>query len=130
MFYFRDIETGSIEAMYGAEARETLGRIAFGSYNRFLGMENWLRVANNGNATGQLQLIVNSQGGSLEEVLTLAPGSMVVLPLHDTARFLTSPDTYGTVELRVTEGALLFAELLRAKPAHNGLDFISPTTVR
>ena len=45
MFYFRD-DAGSISAMYGSQARQASSRMVFGSYNRFLAMNNWLRISN------------------------------------------------------------------------------------
>lgn len=129
MVYFRDT-SGSVQAMYGSQGKEAIGHAIFGSYNRFLGMENWLKVVNYADTPSRIKLVVNSGATSKEEVFTLPAFGSVVLPIHDGARFGTSPDSYGTVELRIAEGANFFSELLRIKRAGNDFDIAAPTTVR
>ena len=129
MFYFRSSD-GRIEAMYGSQAREALNRAVFGSYNLFLGMENWLKVANGTSVEARVQLIVNSSSAAAEEVFTLPGNASLLLPLHDTTRFHAVPDSYGTVELRTEEGKVLFSELVRLRRSGSAVDFAVPTSVR
>lgn len=130
MFYFRNAYTGSIDAMYGSQAREALSRVVFGSYNLFLDMENWLKVVNTSASEKQIQILVHSQDTTSETLLDLAPHGSAILPIHDTAQFHTAADTYGTIEARITDGAYIFAELLRIRPYQDKIDFAAPTVVR
>jgi len=45
-------------------------------------------------------------------------------------QYQTVPDSYGTVEVRISEGAELFAELVRIKRGNAGIEFAAPTLVR
>jgi len=130
MFYFRDPQTGRLDAMYGSQAREALTRAVFGSYNLFLGMENWLKLVNSSDTPAQVQVLVHNAGNSRENIVQLAGHGSKVLALHDTTQFGTRPDTYGTVEARITEGSHVFAELVRIRPLGNRIDFAAPTEVR
>ncbi|MCB0360494.1 MAG: hypothetical protein KDD44_12685, partial [Bdellovibrionales bacterium] len=105
----------------------------FGSYNLFLTMENWLKILNYAPRPARVVVTVNSATGSTEEEIVLPPLGSALLPIHDSTRFHTSPDTYGTVELRVKDGTTISAELLRRKPSSapaTETDFAAPTAVR
>jgi hypothetical protein len=129
MVYLRN-SWGGVEAMYGSQGKEAIGHAVFGSYNRFLGMENWLKVVNYSASAAQIQLIVNSANSSKEEVFTLPAYGSTVLPIHNGARFGTVENSYGTVEVRGAGGVNFFAELLRLKRAGANPDFAAPTAVR
>ena len=126
MFYFRNTE-GAVEAMYGSQAWPPVEGIKFGSYNLFLGMENWLRVFNTSAETQQVAVtLIYPTGETRQEMLTLGAYSGTVLALHDTAIHGTAPDSYG--QLTVSGNTL--AELVRMRPdPAGGLDFAMPTTV-
>jgi hypothetical protein len=130
MYYFRDAEHGNIVGMYGAQANEALGRAIFGSYNLFLGMQNWLTIGNNATSVSQVQLIVNTATGVSETTFELPARGSQVVPLHDYIRFGTAPDSYGTVELRASQGANVYGQILRLRPNGQSYDFATPTLVR
>lgn len=130
MYYFRDSSSGSIVAMYGSQANEILGRAIFGSYNLFLGMQNWLTIGNNSSSPAQIQIIVNHSGGSTEETINLEAYGSQIVPVHNTTRFNTSAESYGTVELRSTEGSNVWGQILRLKPNGSSYDFAAPTLMR
>ncbi len=130
MYYFRDAQSGSVVAMYGSQANEILGRAIFGSYNLFLGMQNWLTIGNNSNSAAQIQIIVNHANGSTEETISLEAYGSQIVPIHDASRFNTTSESYGTVELRATEGANVWGQILRLKPNGHSYDYAAPTLMR
>ena len=124
MFYFRN-NLGSVMAMYGSQSRSPGGDSAYGSYNLFLGMYNWLRIFNPDSSAQTVTVGVLRPGGATVEV-PLAGLSGVDLGLHDTSTFGTSPDSYGVVEVH---GSAI-VDLLRLRVPNNSIDFAMPTAVR
>ncbi|MCB0323093.1 MAG: S8 family serine peptidase [Bdellovibrionales bacterium] len=128
MFYFRD-SNGRIEAMYGSQAREAaIGKLA-GSFNLYLGMQNWLRVANPSSNPITIRIAVNNPTGTIEQSVTLSGHASKTIAIHGT-EFQTLADTYGRVVLSSTGNAGLLAELLRLRTVGTIVDFAAPTEVR
>lgn len=126
MFYFRNPQ-GSIEAMYGSQAKELSGGTQNGSYNLFLGMYNWLRIFNARPTAQQIRLSL-SPAGTLDTTITLPPHSGRDLGLHEGSLYGTAPNTLGLITLECSEPIL--AEVLRIRPgATGGIDFSMPTLV-
>lgn len=132
MFYFRDPGTGGITAMYGSSLREPFGTTVNGSYNLFIDMSNWLKITNVGSATEVFTVTVfNNTGAPKVLQLELAPNSGADLGLHQNADFLTTPASYGIVEIDSPSSAAIFAELLRIRTSPSvGIDFAAPTPIR
>jgi len=130
MFYFRGAATGNIEAMYGSQSREALGQSMIGSYNLFLGMENWLRVANTADQSVTIKLTINAATVSSEHTFQIPALGAINLPLHSTAQFQTAADSYGVVTVSTTGSGNIFSELLRIRTTGDATDFAVPTVVR
>ena len=131
MFYFRDASNGSIQAMYGSSLRESLPSSIFGSYNLYIGMLNWLKLTNIGDTTQTFTLTVYPPGRTpVVEQHELVPNAGIDLGLHDTARFGTQLDEFSLFTIDGIEKKSIFSELLRLRPAANGIDFTAPTPVR
>lgn len=130
MFYFRNGQN-SILSMYGSQAREALGRELFGSYNRYLGMSDWLRLFNTRSTEARLDLTVyNPTQAPYQQTIVLAPHTGVDLGLHE-QQYLTQPDTYGIVQLNPDFVGDIAADVLRFKTGAGGsVDFAAPTAVR
>jgi hypothetical protein len=130
MFYFRNATTGSITSMYGSQARSAVQQAAGGSYNLFLGMENYLKISNVTDQAVQVDVTVSSafSTGS-SRTLNVAGNSSVELPLHNTATYGTAADSYGRVTVSpVGTGKGLLHELLRLKHEADGqVQFTAPT---
>jgi len=132
MVYIRDSSTGSINAMYGSQAREALSSDLYGSYNLFLEMNNWLKLLNPTAADVNVTLTVNSSGGSnVSSVPVPARGSRD-LNLRDSTTYGTDADTYGVVEINLSQPGDIMVELLRIRTdaTTGGVDFAAPTEVR
>ena len=132
MFYFRD-SLGSIEAMYGSGIRESFGRSFFGSYNRFIGMQNWLKISNvSSGAVVAVVKVFNQQGLLKETEVPLGPYATEDLGIHDSNEFNTIPDTFGVIEIETGGSKEITAELLRFRVPNSGtgVDFAAPTPVR
>ncbi len=131
MFYFRDASTGGIQAMYGSSLRESLPSSIFGSYNLYLGMFNWLKLTNISDSTETFTLTVYPPGRTpVVEQHQLSPNAGIDLGLQDTARFGTQIDEFSLFTIEGLEKKSIFSELLRLRPAENGIDFTAPTPVR
>ncbi len=126
MFYIRDPNTGSIRAMYGSQAKEALAGTFYGSYNRFLGMANWLKVLNPSSGSIAVRVTVDHPAGQTVKDYTLAGRSTMDLGIHENAIFGTVPDTYGV--LTVQSSSPLVSELLRVhyEPNTAVVDFLAP----
>ena len=132
MFYFRD-DSGSIEAMYGSPVRETFGRMQFGSYNLFIGMNSWLKLANvSGRIITAIVRVYSSEAGLLKEMtVPLDVNGGVELAIHDASQFNTTINTYGVIEIETAGSEEVFSEVLRLRPTESGdVDFAAPTSVR
>ena len=134
MFYFRDANSGSIEAMYGSQVIEPLGTELVGSFNLFLSMSNWLRLVNvTGNSTDVELEVLSSAGQLSTRSITLSPYQTVDLGIHE-QQFNTSANSYGLVIVRSPTPGGIHAELLRFRQqaSSNGTetDFAAPTPLR
>lgn len=133
MYYFRDSSSGSMLAMYGSQARESLGIGLYGSYNLFLGMNSTLRVMNPTEKNVSFLMEVFGYNGTLSKKNVIVPAlGSVDLYLHDTRLYGTQADTYGVVTLSNRVAGDILAEVLRTRgiPGTSQLDFRAPTEVR
>ena len=127
LFYFFG-GAGGIDSMYGARAMAPAGTAHTGSYNLFLGMYNWLKVANTNSAATSVRVLVHGVGDRVhEEQFLLAPHATIELPMHDFDRFGTSANSYGLVEV---EASGITSQMLRIRPDMDGFDFVFPTEIR
>lgn len=129
MFYFRDLY-GSMTSMYGSQARKAQATAGTGSYNLFLGMENYLKISNTTANTTTATVQVNLADSSTVNTYTLPPASTVSLPIHYAATYGTTADTYGFVQVRSSNSAKLLSELVRARSISGNFDFAAPTSIR
>ena len=91
MFYQRDEKDGGILAMYGAQAQEALGERIVGSYNLFLGMENWLKLANPTALAVDVVVKVSSPERTSEVRVRVPANSLVDLPIHNQRAVCSQP---------------------------------------
>ncbi len=129
MFYFRGAD-GSITSMYGSQSEAPDTDSGTGSFNLFLGMENYLKISNPNNAAASVDVTVSSafSAGS-SYTLSLPKFSSVELSLHDTATYGTSTNSYGTVTVEPASASTgLIHEVLRLKhDTANEIQFTAPT---
>ncbi len=129
MFYYRD-SAGGIRAMYGIEQREPLGVGFNGSYNLFLGMENWLSLSSTGNQWVTATVKTVGPGGGSQQYFSVPPSSTIVLPIHSAAQFNTQSDSYGFVNVTPDQPNSIIADLIRTRRPAGVFDFAFPTAVR
>ena len=116
--------------MYGIESREALGSIFNGSYNLYLGMENWLSLSN----TSAQWVVTTIQtigpgGGSLHN-FAIPPSNTMVLPIHSAGQFNTQADSYGFIRVTPDRANSIIADLMRFRRPTAEFDFAFPTAVR
>lgn len=132
MFYFRDLGTGSVTSLYGSQARPLSGCSQTGSYNLFLGMENWLTVSNSSDTIEEVSVALS--GGSVNSLNTFSipARGAITLPLHDLTTFEAPTNSYGLVRVKgSSSNAEIFSEILRLSKTSNGeVDFSVPISVR
>jgi len=128
MFYYRDSGTGSITAMYGSQADTSLQSSKRGSYNLFLGMENYLKLTNTTDATESFDVTVMSPSSSgSSRTVQLGANTTVELPLHSGAVYGTVPDSYGNVVITPSSGSYRYlSEVVRIK-GNPVVQFAAPT---
>lgn len=127
MLYFRDQTTGGIQAMYGSQARAASTSTVNGSFNLFLGMENYLKLSNTSTQAVTSTVTISSafSGGATVQTSIPAKGS-VELPLHEFATYGTVADSYGVVTI-APGGQALVTENLRLLRNATGVEFAAPT---
>ena len=131
MYYFKEAN-GSVTAIYGSQARKGSRCQQSGSYNLFLGMENWLNVANTSHKEIEVKVTVNSSSGAIERLITIPARGTASLAIHNVNDFGAMPDTYGTLSVENTSGAStqIISELVRMRVLGEDVDFATPTAVR
>ena len=131
MVYLRDSE-GSILGMYGSQSREALSGSAFGSFNLYLRMSNWLKITNPSDSDLSVSLFVYNANGTRERSISVPARGSIDLGIHESSTYGTSSDTFGVLQLTPAGGGSLLAELLRIRQdVITGLvDFAAPTAVR
>lgn len=116
MGYLREEVSGSVTSVYGAQARRAIPCVQSGSYNLFLGMENWLLVGNPTNEFVSAKLRLSGPGNITEKTLILSPKSSKLLPIHNSIEFSTRKDTYGLLALYPDEPSIrLFSQMMRVR---------------
>ena len=129
MFYFRG-ETGSIQAMEGILARESLGASYIGSYNLFLGMENWLTLSNVTDSEVSVLVQSASSGGSGSTTLTIGANQTTEISVGAEAGLNTVADSYGVLSVTPDRAGSLIIDLHRKRDFAGETDFAFPTEIR
>ena len=130
MFYHRDPISGAVSAMYGKHAFESMGQTLVGSYNLYLGMENWLRLTNTTGSEIEVRLSVNRSDGSVYQSFNIPAYGSTNLAIHDNSSYGTVLESYGVVIAQSSVKSSLVAELLRVRYQGPFLDFATPTQLR
>jgi hypothetical protein len=129
MYYYKDT-WGGIDAVSGIQPREALGATYSGSYNLFLGMQNWATISNLLNQ--EVVVTVNTVGPTTtgSTAVTLDPYSSTSIPVHSTSSLNVSADTYGSIAANPDTIRSLIVDLFRVRYEGSELDFAFPTAVR
>ena len=131
MFYARNIVSGSIDAMYGTQARESLEKRINGSYNLFLGMKNILRLANTSNRTVEATVEVSSSEGVAVKQIKIPAHGFSEIQVSKQGFASAYDATYGLVSVSSTTQKALISDILRVRSLGLGeLDFIAPSEMR
>ena len=133
MYYFRSTSSGKVLSMYGSCARTPFSRAELGTYNLFLEMSNYLKLSNAGTSSASIELVVLSGSSEIGRTsIDLLAHTSIDVPLHDSARFGTTKDTYGTVNITPQAGTSVIGEILRLRYASTGadLEYVAPTDLR
>ena len=134
MFYFFKAD-GSVSAAYISQAEPNYSTPKYGSYNTFLGQQNWLKLYNDNTVPVTVTISVNQLGLIAPAVplgsttITLAPMSGVDAELQATLGFAIPADTFGTVEVSASSNDV-FAEILRLRNFGGFIDLAKAVPVR
>ena len=129
MHYHRNAFTGSIEAMYGIASKEALGNTYTGSYNLFLGMNNYLNISNPSDSFITATINTRSTSSSGTKEVTIPNGQTFSIAIHTEEDLNTSADTYGSVQLLSNSDALV-VDFIRYRELESTVDFVFPTEMR
>ncbi|MCB0324663.1 MAG: hypothetical protein KDD69_13870 [Bdellovibrionales bacterium] len=129
MNYYRGRDE-RISAMYGSQAMEPLSVELAGSYNLFLGMENWLTVLNTASVPTTATVLVRRHSSISEITVKLPANGAARIPIFATAALNAAPGTYGLLTVRAELPGSLAAELLRLRDSSQQVDLAMPTAVR
>ena len=130
MNYYR-AASGKIYAVLGNQAEDVTGSIQYGTYNRFLGMQNWLKLVNLTTEERVVTVVIHQGKEEQEHRVRLKAWGGVDLGLHDEARYGIAVNKLGMLEVRDSVPGGVFAQVVRVKPLDDGgLDFIMATKVR
>ena len=129
MIYLRRAD-GSVSSMYAIQASEALESNVAGTFNRYLEMSNYLRVANMSDTDTLVTILVHAPEGVSEYQLPLEGKGSTVLPMHDRNYFRTSSNTYGILTVEASGSAKIYSELVRMRVIGSEIDFAASTAVR
>lgn len=134
LVYFHDCESNLTQSAYLSPGRVGGRKNQMGSYNRFLGMSNWLVLLNTTNDNVDYTVMLRSFGadvGSFGEELAADVSSF-----HDLGNsevYNTTQDTYGTVALSTADHGTMSAEVVRVRTNPDNpakIDFAFQTEIR
>ena len=129
MFYLKDSQ-GNVTGVHGVPGRlATNGSTYNGSYNLFLGMNNWLTISNPTSSTIQTSVYRVGSDSSGSKSLSLPAFSTEVIAVHSDSDLSASADTYGLIRVQPASAAPLIVDLLRHREVNNEPDFAFPTEV-
>jgi len=132
-FFFK--ADGSISSAYITHAEPNYSVPKHGTFNTFLGQQNWLKLYNDSTSTQTVTINVNQLGIANPAVplgsttVTLAPGQGIDAELEATLGFNIPDNTYGTVEVDST-GNGIFAQILRLRLLNGFIDLAEGIPVR
>ena len=128
--YYFDARTGSIATAFGTSGQNRPSSPSHVSYNRYLGMYNWLRVSSDAfGIPTPFSLKVGSSAPTAQMIIY--GGNAYDFDIHNASRFATSPDTYGIVQIDSVGSFPVIADMLRIRPTRTGLfDFVLRTEAR
>jgi len=131
MFYYRNASTGSIDTMYGSQARVAKQGSAQGSYNLFLAMNNYLKLINPNDVTVFVNVgLVSSFSNGSSPNYTLPPNSTREIWLN-APELGTVANSYGTVTVTPTDSNVrVLHEVLRLKLSGTDIQFAAPTNLQ
>ena len=130
--YIHECQSNDIQTAYALPAVAAGAYPIFGSYNRFLNMQNDLLVVNVGPLGRTIDMTLRSNGQTLyEDNFNVRDHAVARLDLNDETTYSTAADTYGTIELEDNTPASFIAYTLRHRvnPAET-VDFVNPTLFR
>ena len=132
--YYQNCRSLNVETAYSVPAISSARDAQFGSFNRFLGMQNDMIVISATNSTVMPTITVRSDGIQLfSGGFTFGGFETNTLDLNDNAMFHTQANTYGTVLLDAGVGNIgqFAAYMLRTRfNADGSIDFVNPTVFR
>ncbi len=129
MFYFRDTVSGSVTSMYGSQAAVAPQGTVRGSFNLFLGMENYLKLTNPSDSSVSVDVTVLSAFSSgSSRTIVLPANASTELGLQDYTTYGTIPNSYGVVVVTPSNASnRLVHEVLRMKRTGSAIQFTAPT---
>ncbi len=128
--YFHDCEENRTQTAYSSDAKIPGVPAQVGSFNRFYGMDNMLRIMNTTPEVVNYDLELIQSDNSLFEQHVISPYVTIENNLSDGARFQTNPNSYGPLKVTTPERSKLSVENVRAREVDGRMDFAIPTTVK
>ncbi|MCC6932661.1 MAG: carboxypeptidase regulatory-like domain-containing protein [Deltaproteobacteria bacterium] len=131
IYYYHDCEENELQTAYGIPSMTAGSEQQYGTYNRYLGMQNMLTVMNLNRATTQVTFNVQSgvQRSTGAHKYSFAPYSSNQFNINDN-QYRTLPDTYGTLTLNSRYKLRVGAFNTRIREMEGKVDFAMPTAVR
>ena len=126
LYYYRD-QTGRVQAVVALDGASAQAAPAFGTYNFYLGMKNYLRVVNMAGVKREFSVQVR---GGQERVQLESRGSLEI-PLQESQEFTLEPNTLGMLSLDEAVAGASVGYVFRFKPGADGnIDFVVAGKVR
>ena len=121
--YYRDSSGNIQSASVSASVAARTGKL-WNTWNRFLGMYNWLRIVNTSENTASVTVTVYSASESefTEDTVSIDPMATSIVNINDVA-WDTTANGYGVFAVEPTTAGLV-AELLRLKPVTSDITLI------
>lgn len=131
MFYFQS-DSGQLLGLTGTQSDEPFGRNYSGSYNLYLGMENWLAISNIAESAETLTVGATHVDGSVREItLGLSAHETIWLPLHLLTNLGLQPNSYGPVFVKSNNNGNLLSKVYRfRRDANDDIEFALVTLVK
>ena len=129
--YFNSCADGKLQSGYITPSVSKSSSLQYGSYNRYLSMDNIYLFTNASNAAKTVALTLKNSGAAVVSNSSPKISGYGALKINLSAKsYKTSPDTYGTVSISSSQRNQILPMAIRLRTYNGEVDFAMATAVR
>ena len=129
--YFKSCTDNSLQSGYTKAALFPGRKTQYGSYNRFLDIQNDVQLFNPTDTRKSVTITVKRGTSTIKtKSYSLNAGQTRVVNLSNSQIFNTTADTYGTFTVGTSSKNQVIVHALRKRTINNAVNFVFPTGVQ